>query len=322
MSRDSMQMHLHQSDSDSSDDSMKDRPLMSSRMKPPRRRPSMDEQTEELSDIIRLREELNELHKKITPECNEHIKKMTDVVNEFEKDYRHAFYDNIRRVGARIGAGIGAITGMVLGLALAPFTFGASVIAAGVGAAAGAAAGGGIVFIIGEFKKEQQEKKSRQTIEKELEELQYKISPIINMLEKIYDCTQKILRNPKLSEHKVNELRERFSSCFEKTQLFQRDRSRAVGAQKDLTGDLSGIFAEISSVLKILEEIIEDKEEQNDNDNLEETPADKQTQKQKIDEEQFKKKAETFIDEMKKGINELQNVMNEVDQIKQRLSTN
>ncbi|XP_052459335.1 uncharacterized protein LOC128017810 [Carassius gibelio] len=306
MSSDSMQMHLHQSDSDSSDDSMKDRPFMSSIMKPQRRRPSMDEPTEELSDIIRLREELNRLHKKITPECNEHIKKMTDVVNEFEKDYRLAFYDNIRR-GAGIGMRIG-VTGMVLGLALAPFTLGASLVVAGVGAAAA------IIFIIGKFKKEQQEKKSRQTIEKELEELQKKISPIINMLEKIYDCTQKILRNPKLSEHKVNARCERFSSCFEKTQLFQRDRSRAVGAQKDLTGDLSETFAEMSYVLKILEEIIEDKEEQNDNDKPEETPADKQ-----IDEEQFKKKAETFIDEMKKGINELQNVMNEVDQIKKRL---
>lgn len=128
MSSDSMQMHLHQSDSDSSDDSMKDRPFMSSIMKPQRRRHSMDEQTEELSDIIRLREELNELHKKITPECNEHIKKMTDVVNEFEKDYRHAFYDNIRR-GAGIGAGIGAITGLVLGLAVSTLTAGSSLTA-------------------------------------------------------------------------------------------------------------------------------------------------------------------------------------------------
>lgn len=135
------------------------------------------------------------------------------------------------------------------------------------------------------------------------------------MLEKIYDRAQKILRNPTLSEHKANELRERFSSCFEKTQLFQRARSREGGAQKDLTGDLSGIFAEMSSVLKILEEIIEDKEEQNDN--CEKIPADKQ-----IDEKEFKKKAETFIDEMRKGFNELKNVMNEVDQIKQRLSNN
>lgn len=313
MSRDSMQMHLHQSDSDSSDDSMGNPPLMSSTMKPQRRRHSMDEPTEALSDIIHLREELNRLHEEITPECNEHIKKLTEIVNEFEKDYRHAFYDNIQR-GAGIGMRIG-FYGMVLGLALAPFTFGASVIAAGLGATV--AAGGAIVFIIGEFKKKQQGKKSRQTIEKELEELQYKISPIINMLEKIYDRAQEILRDPTLSEHKVNARCERFSSSFEKTQLFQRDRSRAVGAQKDLTGDLSETFAEMSSVLKILEEIIEDKEEQNDNDKPEETPADKQ-----IDEKEFKKKAETFIDEMRKGINQLQNVMNEVDQIKQRISNN
>lgn len=115
-------------------------------MNPQRRRHSMDEPTEELSDIIHLREELNRLHEEITPECNEHIKKLTEIVNEFEKDYRHAFYDNIRR---------GAITGMVLGLAFAAFTFGDSAIAAGLGAAVAAA----IIFIIERLKKKQQGKK-------------------------------------------------------------------------------------------------------------------------------------------------------------------
>ncbi|XP_018963113.1 uncharacterized protein LOC109093909 [Cyprinus carpio] len=301
-------MHHHQSDSDSSDDSMKHPAFMTSTMESQRHRRSMDKPTEELSDITHLQEEFYRLHEEISPECKKHIKKMTDVVNEFEKDYRHA--------SCLIDAGI---AGLVLGLALAAFTGGASLIAGGLGlvvgiAAGGAAAGGGIACGIGEFSKNQQEKMTRLTIEKELEEFQYKISPIIKMVVKIYDRTQEILRDPTLSEHKANVLRERFSSCFEKTQFFQRDSSRAAGARKQLTGDLSETFAEMSSVLTNLEEITEDKEEQDDNDNPEETPAQKQ-----IEDKEFKKKAEKFIDEMKKGINQLQNVMNEIDQTKQRL---
>ncbi|XP_016326315.1 uncharacterized protein LOC107676296 isoform X2 [Sinocyclocheilus anshuiensis] len=282
-------MHHHQSDSDSSDDSMKDPPFMKCE-----------------SDITHLREELNRLHEKISPECNEHIKKMTEVVNEFEKDFRHA--TNISR-GAMISGGVG-VAGIILGLALAAFTGGASTIVSGLGTAA--LAGGGIALAIGEFKKTQQEKNLRQTIEKELEDFQKKISPIINMLEKIFNRTQEILRDPTLSKHKANAIRERFSYSFEKIHLFQRDSSREVGARKHLTGDPSEIVAEMSSVLEILEEIIEDKEEQDDNP--EETPAHKQ-----INEKEFKKKAKKFIDEMRKGINQLQNVMNEIDLTKQRL---
>ncbi|XP_016366778.1 uncharacterized protein LOC107707303 isoform X2 [Sinocyclocheilus rhinocerous] len=267
-----------------------------------------NEQTDELYDITHLQEELNKLHEKISPECNKHIKKMTEVVNEFEKDFRHA--TNISR-GAVISGAVG-VAGIILGLALAAFTGGASVIVSGLGTAA--LAGGGIALAIGEFKKTQQEKNLRQTIEKELEEFQNKISPIINMLEKICNRTQEILRDPTLSKHKANAIRERFSYCFEKIHLFQKDSNREVGARKHLAGDLSEIVAEMSSVLEILEEIIEDKEEQDDNDNPEETPAHKQ-----IDEKEFKEKAEKFIDEMRKGIDQLQNVMNEIDLTKQRL---
>lgn len=295
-------MQHHQSDSDSSDDSMNNPPFMKSTMES-QRRSSMNQPTDKLSDITHLRDELNRLHKDVSPECNEHIKKMTDLVNDFEKDYNRAF-----NIAALIAGGVG-ISSLALGIALAAFTIGASLVASGIGIAAAAA--GATVRAIGDFKQKQQEKNIKLAIEIEMQEFQNKISPIINILEKIFNHTQEILRDPMLSIDKANAVRECFTH-FEKVHLFQRDSSREVGAH--FSRDLSKIFAEMSSVLLILEEIIEDKVKQDDNVN-----PDGKTARKQIDEKEFKEKADKFIDEMKKGIDHLNNCMNEIDLVKQGL---
>ncbi|KAK9971326.1 hypothetical protein ABG768_024700 [Culter alburnus] len=242
---------------------------------------------------------------------------MNTLVKEFEEDYRHAVRVSTR--GA-IAAGLGGLT-LIAGILLSVFTAGASAIVAGIGAAAGAAGavGGGIAFGIGQFKKTQQEKNIRKSLEDQLTELQTKISPVIDLLKTIFLRVQDIMRNPKLSEHQANAMRERFSYCFEKIQLFQMDDNRVLGSPMHeslrLTGNLSKTFAEMSSMLDLLDEILKDDDEgQNDNDR----PADTTTKKEM--EKKFKEKAEKFIDEMKKGINQLENVMKEIDQIKRRLS--
>ncbi|KAK9971331.1 hypothetical protein ABG768_024704 [Culter alburnus] len=271
------------------------------------------EEPPDISDVNDLKEELYKLHEKISPECQEHIKKMNTLVKEFEEDYRHAVRVS---TGGAIAAGIGGVA-MIVGIALSVFTLGASAIVAGIGAAA--AGGGGIACGIGKFKKTQKEKNLRKSLEDQLTELQTKISPVIDLLKKIFCRVQDIMRNPKLSEHQANAIRECFYYCFEKIQLFQIDDNRGVGSPMReslrLTGNLSKTFAEMSSMLDLLDEIIEDDDEgQNDNDR----PAD--TKKEKELEKEFKEKADKFIDEMKKGINQLENVMKEIYQIKIRLS--
>ncbi|KAK7171248.1 hypothetical protein R3I94_001248 [Phoxinus phoxinus] len=309
-------MHQHQSDSGSSDDSMDNPPLMKSSMGSRRhhhRRSSIEEPPDVLSDVIHLKEELNKLHEEMSPKYQENIKNMKQLVQGFEQDYRSAVQ---AFTGGAVTAGVGAGT-LIAGLVLSIFTMGSSAIAAGiVAAAASLLAAGAIILAIGNFKKKQQEKNLNKSLENELTELQNKISPVIDVLKRIFHRVQEILRNPTLSEHKANEIRERFSYCFEKMHLFQiDDNSEArtpMSESLHFTGDLSKTFAEISSMLELLEEILEDGDEAHSD-----RPADTATGKKM--EKEFKEKSEKFINEMKKGINQLENVLNEIGHIKEKL---
>lgn len=221
------------------------------------------------------------LYEKTSAECQTHIEKMSKSIRGFEEDYKRAFK-----------LGIGVATGgslMFAGLALAFYTMGASLVVAGIAAAAA----GGVTAGIWQFRKTQQEKKFKQSTETELKELQNKMSPMINLLEKMFLRTQEILRNPTIPEHKLNTIRDRFYHCFQ-------DRTTL-----NLTGNVSETSAKIGEMLKLLDEILEDNKDE---------PA------KPIKEEEFKKKAETFINEMREGINQLQNTMNEINQLKERIS--
>lgn len=270
---------------------------------------------EEPPSIADVLEELNRLHDNNSSECHEHLKKMTGLVNEFEKDYKKAI------LNMTVG-GLTAATASIAGLVFAVCTAG---ISAALGAASAIAAAGGIIAVILNFKKQQKEKNTRQNFENQLTELQNKISPVIDVLQKLFNLTQKILRDPSISEHKANMIRKRFS-CFEQIQLFQIDDNIGVTAPMSkavhLTEHFSKVFTEMNSLLEILKEIIEDdiEDDKDKNEDTDNRPSDKTSTAKKVDEKQFKKKTETFIDEMNKGINTLQNTMDKIDQIKIRIS--
>nr|XP_021333327.1 uncharacterized protein LOC110439912 [Danio rerio] len=289
---------------------------------------------EEPPSIADALEELNRLHDNASSGCREHIKKMTGLVNEFEEDYKRATRNTrTGEIATRIGE-----YALITGVTLSIFTAGISAIVGGIisaTAAAGAtiagaagavaAVAGGIIVAMAHFQKQQIEKNTRQNFENQLTELQNKIYPVIDVLQKLFNLTQKKLRDPSISEHKANMIRECFS-CFEQIQLFKIDDNIGVTAPmskaKHLNEHFSKVFTEMNSLLEILKEIIEDdiEDDKDKNEDTDNRPTDKASTGKKVNEKEFTKKTETFIDEMNKGINTLKNTMNEIDQIKIRLS--
>jgi len=208
---------------------------------------------------------------------------MNKLMNKTEEDY-----NNIVK-----GASIAGVTGgalAIVGAVSAAFTMGFGAIIAGIGAtmAAGVAAAGIWMFI-----QTLEKRKVKQTIKTELEKLENKMSPMINLLEKMFQLTQDILRDPKIPKHKVTALRECFDDCSRMFQTF------------NLTGKFSGTLAEMHEMLELLDEITEEKKDESANPTKE---------------EKIKKASEEFINETRKGINELQNTMNEINQLKEIIS--
>uniref|UniRef100_A0A8C1RV28 Uncharacterized protein n=1 Tax=Cyprinus carpio TaxID=7962 RepID=A0A8C1RV28_CYPCA len=254
------------------------------------------------SDVIYLKEELTRLQKNNFPECNKHIEKISDLIDEFDNGYRLAIYV---LKGAVITGGITmvllALSLFVIGVKFSELSFAAMAVVAVLSVA------------FGLDRKTQQEILKR-TIEEELKGFQDTINPIVDMLEKICQRTEEILRDPSLSDHKTQALSEHFAYCYEK-RLFQEHDSSKVGDRLSkivhLSGKLSEMIAKVSSVPDIIKEIIEDDKRQHDK------PA-KPTREQ-INKREFKEKAEKFINEMRKGICELKNGVKEVNQTADRI---
>ncbi len=85
-------------------------------------------------------------------------------------------------------------------------------------------------------------------------------------MENICQRTEEILRDVLLSDHKAQKLSEHFAYCFVKRHLFQEhDRTKVDDWMSEivhLSGKLSEMIAEVSSVPDILKEIIEDNKRQ------------------------------------------------------------
>jgi len=207
---------------------------------------------------------------------------MDKLINKTEEDY-----NNIVKRAKRAAVTGGALA--IGGAVSAAFTMGFGAIMAGIGATMAAAAVAGIWMFIQTL----QERKVKQTMKTELEELENKMSPMINLLEKMFQLTQDILRDPKIPKHKVTALRECFDDCSRMFQTF------------NLTGKFSGTLAEMHEMLELLDEITEEKKDESANPTKE---------------EKMKKASEEFINETRKGINELQNTMNKINQLKIRIS--
>ncbi|XDV19381.1 hypothetical protein PO909_024864 [Leuciscus waleckii] len=262
-----------------------------------RRRDSMEQPPNMLSDVIHLQEEFKRLHEDIFPEFNKHLDKISDLINEFENGLSLAVF--VLR-GAVIAGGIGVV---FAALSFILYNEEVSDMFAGSGAAVAVVAALCTAFWI--YKTTQQRKNLKRTIEEERKRFQDKINLIIDMLEKNCQRTEEILRDLSLSEHKAQVLSEHLASCFRKTQLFQEhdskvgDRMSKVGL---LSGNLSEMIAKVSSVPDILKEIIED------NKRLKDKPT-------KHTHEPFKEKTEQFINDMQKGIFQLKKSVKELNQI-------
>ncbi|XP_052470335.1 uncharacterized protein LOC128027054 [Carassius gibelio] len=271
------------------------------------RRGSMEEPVNMSSSVIHLKEELTRLQKDIFPECNKHIEKISDLINEFDNGYRIAIY---ALKGAKITGG----TAMVL-LALSFFVIDEAVFEWFSAAGTAMAVVSALSVAFGLNRKTQQEKILKRPIKDEIKGFLDTINNTIDMLEKICQRTEELLRDPSLLDHRTQALSEHFTYCFEK-RLFREHDSSKMGDRLSkivhLSGKLSEMIANISSVPDILKEIIEDDKRQHDK------PA-KPTRKQ-INKREFKEKAEKFINDMQKGISELKNGVKEINQTADRIS--
>ncbi|XP_016115293.1 uncharacterized protein [Sinocyclocheilus grahami] len=272
------------------------------------RRGSMELPPNMLSDVFHLTDELTRLYKDISLECNKHLDKIHDLTNEFKNGNRLAIY-------ALSG---GVITGGIA-LVLSALSFFVideedSELFSVAGAAVAVVAV--LCTAFGLNRKTQQKKKLKRSVEEELNGFQDKMNPIIDMLEKIGQCTEEILRDPSLSYHKTQALSEHFAYCFEKRHLFQEHDRSKVGDQMSkivhLSGNISEMIAKVSSVPDILKEIIEDNKKQRAK------PA--KPRQEQIHKREFKEKAEKFINDMQKGICMIKNSVKEISQITYRIS--
>ncbi|XP_026135271.1 uncharacterized protein LOC113113355 isoform X2 [Carassius auratus] len=263
---------------------------------------SMDKPINMSSSVIHLKEEFTRLQNKFFPECNKRIEKISDLINEFNNGYSLAIY-------VLHGAIIGGIMMVLLAL---------SVLAIDVEVSQLSFAATAIVAVLGvayRLDRKIQREISKHTIKDEIKGFQDTINNTIDMLEKFCQHTEEILRDPSLLDHRTQALSEHFTYCFEK-RLFREHDSIKMGDRLSkivhLSGKLSEMIANISSVPDILKEIIEDDKRQHDK------PA-KPTREQ-INKREFKEKAEKFINDMQKGISELKNGVKEINQTADRIS--
>lgn len=257
--------------------------------RPRHRRGSMELPTNMLSGIFHHTEELNRVHKDISLECNQYRDNIDDLLNEFRNGYRLAIYA-LR--GGMITGGIGVLLSL---LSFFVIDDEVSDICSGAGTVVSVVAVLCVAF--GLTRKTRQEKKLKRALEVELKGFQDNTNLIIDMLENICRRTEEILRDPSLSVHKTQALREHFACCFEKSLFQEHDTSKVVSKMDHFSGKLSEMISKINSVPDILKEIIEDNKRQRGKPT---TPT-----KEQIHYREFKEKANQFINNMQKRIREL-----------------
>lgn len=258
------------------------------------------------SDIINLSEELNRLNKDISPQCNQHMNNICHHIDEFKKDSRIVIY-------ALKGGAVAAIIASVLSISsLFLNDDNDSIMAVAAGAALVVVSV--LLVVLGLFQKKQKVKNLKRIIEEELKEFQDKTMPLIDMLETVCQRTEEILRDFLLKDQKAQVLRERLA-FFDKMRLFQGMDFSKEGDQMSkmmhLSGNLSHMIAKVSSVSDILKDITEESKRRYDK------PIDA-TYKD-VNVRDIKGQTQQLIDEMKKNICQLRNIVKESSQITDRI---
>ncbi|KAL0154409.1 hypothetical protein M9458_050302, partial [Cirrhinus mrigala] len=240
-------------------------------------------------------------------ELLEGIQALSHLINRFEEDFRLAT-EATRNTGI-VGI-LGGVTN-IAGLALAPFTMGASAVVADVGSAV--AFGVGIGSGLLNFMKMHQQKKLMQHVKNGLEEFQNKIIPMTDILHVISEHYNKILRHFNKPADDICGFK-CVAAASEILRILRIDDIGEVAAQASktvhLTATLKRGFGGINLVRDILS-VIEDNKTLNDMDKL--------ARNRQISEHEMESKAGKFIVEMRKFINQQQNVMDELKKTKDKI---
>ncbi|KAK9971279.1 hypothetical protein ABG768_024653 [Culter alburnus] len=257
----------------------------------------MDKPPSMLSDVFHLKEEFIRLYERDHLELQQCIKRLSHLVKTFEEDFRCA------TEASRIGGIAGIVGGvaMIAGSALAPFTLGASAVVGGAGAAVAAVGeiGGGFFNAL----KMIQQEKICQNIKNGLEEFQNKINPMIDILEDICQCTNEILSQLNKPEYDISA----FSNCVASASelICKYDIGKLAAQLSKSTRNLEEILA---GLVHNIHSVINDNVALDDMDNL--------AINGQISESEINSNAGKFIVKMRKVIDELQNIMDELKETK------
>ncbi|XP_016354554.1 uncharacterized protein LOC107698137 [Sinocyclocheilus anshuiensis] len=279
----------------------------------PRRRNSIDIPPD-IADVFRLRDEFIKLYERDQPQLQQCIEKLQNIIKTFETDFRGST-EGSRKAGV---AGIIGGAAIVAGLALAPCTLGASAViaaaATGVaGAGAATLAGAGITSKICGSNKKEQMKALRKGIEDKLKEFQVKINPMAEKIEDIHERTEKILRHFKKLEQGANDL----SKYFDSSNIQPEDLAGLTVQMMQSMGllaTIAKIFGGFSLVLDMIS-VGENSSAVADMDKLAQKPIDEE-----VDESKIKSKAGKFIVDIRKLMNQLQDIIDGLETTKHKLS--
>ncbi|CAM4511281.1 unnamed protein product [Leuciscus chuanchicus] len=261
-----------------------------------------------IAAVVRLTNEFLELYARDHPQLQQCIQKLHNIIKTFEKDFRGST-EGSKDAGVKgIIGGASVLTG--IGIVLAPFTLGASAVIAGVavgGTGALTLTAAGIKSYRCRSEKKEQMKRLREDIEAELKEFQDKITPMAEKMKDLHEQTEKILEDFKKLEQDARDLSKiRLEDLAELTEQ--------MSGNMHLITSIAEIYGGFSLVLDIIS-INENTRALRDMDKLAETPIDEE-----IDESEIRSKAGKFIAEIRKLMNQLQNIIDELEKTKHKLS--
>ncbi|KAK7177190.1 hypothetical protein R3I93_001236 [Phoxinus phoxinus] len=256
------------------------------------RRKSLDEPPEIIVGVIRLKDEFMELYERDYPQLQQCTERLHGIIETFEKGYRRATGGS--RDAGRFG--IAGLAVMVVGL-LALFTLGTSLLTTAV-AVIGAVnlIGTGITSVTCSSEKERQMTQLTQDVESELEEFQDKITPMAEKMTDIQKRTEKILNDhDAIRIEDIAELTRQMSDTIH------------------LIASVTAVFGRFSLVLDMFS-VYKNSSVLNDMNRLADTAI-----PEHIDEREMASDAGKLIVEMRKLMNQLQNILDKLEKTKDKI---
>ncbi|KAI7793363.1 hypothetical protein IRJ41_013432 [Triplophysa rosa] len=281
------------------------------------RRNSMDIPPE-IADLIHLKDEFIQLYERDHPELQQCIQRLHDIMRQFEKDFRGST-EGSRNAGVVGIAGGSSVLAGIIGLALTPVTGGLSLVVAGV---AGVAAAGGVGTVTAaafqsnncSSTRDKQMTKLRQDIEAELKTFQDKINPMAEKIKDLHERTEKVMRDLEKLQQDAGDLS--LYSPSQKHTIRLKDLRELTAQMSDtmrLIANIVAIFGGVNLLLDVIS-VIENNRALDEMDKLAKKSID-----EKVDESEMKSKAGKFIVGMRKQIQQLQTITDELTKTKDKM---